>query len=408
MYQVDDPTAAASFPTPAAAGTAGYFTDGNPGSGVAATILRADFMNALMLELMNVVSSAGITLSKTAQNQLLLSIKRLVQSQVVLTDTGAVNAYAATNNPALVAGTWANGVVQQFVVGHTNTGASTYAPDGLPSIPIYGLGLQPLQGSEMFAGGTAILMKQTIAGVNSGNPIAVLLECAGGTQQIPAATQPLHAMQLGQATGRLINGGPTVYTAGATWNRNPATTFVIVEVQAAGGGTGGAPATGASQYSGSPGASSGSYAKVLLTAAQAGSSQTITAGAPGTAGATGTSAGGTGGTASFGSIISCPGGPGSSSYGPTGTTTSIQNAPSSAGLPTISAGTVLISTPGNTGGYAIGTLTGVASAQGGAAPINGSTTSEGAGGRGTGIGASTSAVPGAVGGGSKIIVWEFA
>jgi hypothetical protein len=210
------------------------------------------------------------------------------------------------------------------------------------------------------------------------------------------------------APGRLLNGGPTVYTAGATWNRNPATTFAIVEVQAPGGGSGGAPATGASQYSGSAGAASGSYAKVLLTAAQLGASQIITAGAPGAAGPVGTGSGGTGGTASFGSLIVCPGGPGSTSYGPTGTTTSIQNAPGAASIPTISAGTILVSTPGNTGGYAIGTLTGVASAQGGAAPINGSTTSEGSGGRGLGIGASTGAQPGVVGGGSKIIVWEFA
>jgi hypothetical protein len=238
--------------------------------------------------------------------------------------------------------------------------------------------------------------------------IANVIEASGATLNPANRAQLLAAIKTLYGPGRLLNGGPTVYSAGATWNRNPATTFLIVEVQAAGGGSAGAPATGASQYSGSPGASSGSYAKVLLTAAQAGASQTITAGAPGAAGPTGSGAGGTGGTASFGSIIVCPGGPGSSSYGPTGTTTSIQNAPGAAAQPTISAGTVITSTPGNTGGYAIGTLTGVASAQGGAAPINGSTTSEGSGGRGLGIGASTGAVPGASGGGSKIIVWEFA
>jgi hypothetical protein len=291
MYRIDDATAATSLPAPEAAGTEGYFTEGNPATGTPATKVRGSWLNMIQEELRAIVVAAGLTPSKTTYTQVRDAIKALV---------------------------------------------------------------------------------------------------------------PLNA------PGRLLNGGPTVYTAGATWNRNPATTFLIVEVQAPGGGSAGAPATGASQYSGSPGASSGSYAKVLLTAAQAGASQTITAGAPGAAGPVGSGAGGTGGTASFGSIIVCPGGPGSSSYGPTGTTTSIQNAPSSAGLPTISAGTVIVSTPGNTGGYAIGTLTGVASAQGGAAPINGSTTSEGAGGRGTGIGASTSAVPGAVGGGSKIIVWEYA
>lgn len=198
MYQIDQATASSTLPAPAAAGTQGFFTNGNPASGVAATIVDADWLNMIQQELVNIVAAAGITPSKTTYNQVLSAIKRIGQSTVVLTDTGAVNAYSATNAVPLVAGTWINGVVQQIVVAHTNNGASTYAPDGLSPIPIYGLGLQPLQQGEMFAGGTAILMKQTIAGVNGGNPICVLLECAGGAQQIPPATASQHAVQLGQ------------------------------------------------------------------------------------------------------------------------------------------------------------------------------------------------------------------
>ena len=39
----------------------------------------------------------------------------------------------------------------------------------MQAVKIYGLGLQPLQGGELFLNGTAILMHMTIAGVNSGN-----------------------------------------------------------------------------------------------------------------------------------------------------------------------------------------------------------------------------------------------
>jgi hypothetical protein len=77
MYQYDDPTAAATLPTPAAPGTAGYFTDGSPGSGIPATILRSDFNNMLMMELLNVVTAGGLTPSKTTYNQVLLAIKAL-------------------------------------------------------------------------------------------------------------------------------------------------------------------------------------------------------------------------------------------------------------------------------------------------------------------------------------------
>jgi hypothetical protein len=198
MFQTDQATAATSLPAPAAAGTPGYFTNGNPATGVAATILDADFMNMIMMELSNVVTSAGITLSKTAYTQVRDAIKRIGQNTVVLADTGAVNAYAATNATPLVADTWVDGVVQAIKIAHANTGASTYGPDGLPAIPIYGLGLQPLQGGELALNGTAILMRATIAGVNSGNPIAVLMECAGGAQQVHPATQSQHAVQMGQ------------------------------------------------------------------------------------------------------------------------------------------------------------------------------------------------------------------
>ncbi len=80
MFQVDQPTAATSLPTPAAAGAQGYFTGGSPGSGVPATILDADFMNMVMLELTNVVTAAGLTPSKTTYTQVLTAILAMTQS----------------------------------------------------------------------------------------------------------------------------------------------------------------------------------------------------------------------------------------------------------------------------------------------------------------------------------------
>jgi hypothetical protein len=137
----------------------------------------------------------------TLEANLVAAIRNATKTGVILADTGAANAYTAVNAPPLVAGTWVDGVVQQVKIAHANTGASTYAPDGLTAIPIYGLGLQPLQGGELALNGTAVLMRATIAGVNSGNPIAVLMECAGGAQQVAPATQSQHAVQMAQAAG---------------------------------------------------------------------------------------------------------------------------------------------------------------------------------------------------------------
>ncbi|MFL9859467.1 hypothetical protein PQR72_27670 [Paraburkholderia madseniana] len=154
----------------------------------------------------------------TLEANLIAAIRSATKTGVILADTGTANAYTAVNVPPLVIGTWVDGVTQQVKIAHANTAASTYAPDGLTAIPIYGLGLQPLQGGELALNGTAVLMRATIAGVNSGNPIAVLMECFGGAQQIAPATQPLHAVQMGQLTGVVgnIQRGKCTVVAGAT------------------------------------------------------------------------------------------------------------------------------------------------------------------------------------------------
>jgi hypothetical protein len=145
----------------------------------------------------------------TLEANLVAAIRSATKTGVILADTGAANAYTAVNVPPLVVGTWVDGTIQQVKIAHANNGASTYAPDGLTAIPIYGLGLQPLQGGELALNGTAVLMRATIPGVNSGNPIAVLMECAGGAQQVAPATASGHAVNLGQFASSIGTNGYT-------------------------------------------------------------------------------------------------------------------------------------------------------------------------------------------------------
>lgn len=70
MYQIDIPTAASSQPASTSEGTPGYFTDGNPTTGAAATILPAEFVNAIMLELLNAITASGQTPVKNQFTQL--------------------------------------------------------------------------------------------------------------------------------------------------------------------------------------------------------------------------------------------------------------------------------------------------------------------------------------------------
>lgn len=201
MYQIDNATAATSQPASTPAGTAGFFTDGNPATNVPATIVPAEWLNSVMMELVNLVLAGGLTLQKNSFSQVTSAVKAIGRQRVILTDTGVANAYAATNTPAYVAGTWVDGVVQFVKIANANTGASTYSPDGLTPIPIYGLNLTPLQGGELRANCVATLVKATIAGVNSGNPVAVLLHCYGAPLQVATSSQSNHAVNQSQVLG---------------------------------------------------------------------------------------------------------------------------------------------------------------------------------------------------------------
>lgn len=253
----------------------------------------------------------------TLETNLIAAIRSVTKTGVILADTGAANAYTAVNVPPLVAGTWIDGVVQQVKIAHANTGASTYAPDGLTAIPIYGLGLQPLQGGELALNGTAVLMHATIAGVNGGNPICVLMECAGGAQQIPPATQSQHAVQLSQvgfqniAVYEIIGGVQKVSVNGGAFTTTGATTFTVPasgrfkgRVWGAGGGSGSGVTSAAAT-----GGAGGGYAEGVITGQTVGASLTITVGAGGTGGS-GSGNGTAGGTSSIAALISCTGGAG--------------------------------------------------------------------------------------------------
>ncbi|MFL9943747.1 hypothetical protein [Paraburkholderia graminis] len=346
----------------------------------------------------------------TLEANLVAAIRSATKTGVILADTGAANAYTAVNAPPLVAGTWVDGVVQQVRIAHANTGASTYAPDGLTAIPIYGLGLQPLQGSELALNGIAILVRMTIAGVNSGNPIAVLMECAGGAQQVAPATQSQHAMQLGQATGRFLRAQTISVSSTPTYLA--ATTQIRFRLVGGGGAGGGAAATGAGQCAAGGGGGSAAWVEVWKTSGFSGQAAVIGAGGTGVAGTTGNS----GGSSSF-CGFTVNGGLGGSPMG--ATSTSVVSITAQGGPGAIPTGSFTAAGAGNVGagGIAVnGNLAsgiGAASIFGGAAPgISVGTPwtgqAAGAGGGGSAVVASSAASAGGAGAAGVLIIEEYA
>lgn len=132
MFRIDDTTAAAALPTPEAAGTEGYFTEGNPVGGVAATRVRASWLNRVQELLRSPLLAAGITPAKTDYDQLRQAIRRFAGANVSsVSATGAltadqaglvsVSAASGAVTLTLPAANAAGGLPLQFVFVRTDT-----------------------------------------------------------------------------------------------------------------------------------------------------------------------------------------------------------------------------------------------------------------------------------------------
>lgn len=422
MFAIDDATAVAAMPTPEAAGTPGFFTEGNPGLGQAATYVRASWLNALQQELLFILTAAGITPSKTAYNQILTAMRS--NGLIYAIDTGAANACVTTFTPSVSA--LVDGMVLWFKAKATNTGATTLNVNGLGAAPVVGAAQVALQGGEIVANGKCQVIW------NSATNSWVLIECTGAALQVGPATASGHALQLGQATGRVlrasvympiagvasvsVNGGAFTTTGATTFTSLSGTNAIYGKSQAAGGGGGGTAATSTGQVAAAVGGTAGSYGEVWATSGFSGGIP-IASGLPGTAGAAGNNAGGAGGSSSIGSLLSCPGGPGGGG-GPAnaaGNVSVVDTAPSAA--PT---GANMLAVRGAGGGFIfllssgqfIGSRGGASfSGPGPQMQNNGSgpaAVNPGAGGSGANAGASSAAFAGGVGGAGYNIILEYA
>lgn len=78
MHRIDHPSAVATLPAPEAQGDPGYYTNGNPGGGIEATVVTADHLNSIQEELVAVIEEAELELDKEDNTQLLQAIQALI------------------------------------------------------------------------------------------------------------------------------------------------------------------------------------------------------------------------------------------------------------------------------------------------------------------------------------------
>jgi len=264
----------------------GKFVNEDVVAGLPGSLIPATWGNSVTDELLNVVKSAGLEPSEADATQLLQAMKKLSQAgeDKHATDIGAANLYMANYVPAVTA--LKDGLALRFTAGNANTGASTFAPNGLMPRPLLSLGLSALRPAEIV--GSSVCSVVYSAALDSW----VLVYASGGSA----------------ASGRLL--GVKTFTVSGNYVPSVGMKNVLVTIVGGGGGSSGIGATNSTQVSLTGGGASGSYAQAWLSSAAIGQSQIITVGAGGAAGAVGVG-GGSGGTSSLGSLASATGGGGS-------------------------------------------------------------------------------------------------
>lgn len=354
------------------------------------------------------ITAANISLAANAPFLPVSGIVDAIQkcTMTYAADTGSANTYVASFVPKLP--TLIDGMRLTFKAKTANTGASTFAPNGNTAYPLYSHANQALQGGEIIANGLIEVEW------NSTLTAWVLCGNSGGALPVAAATQSNHAMQLGQATGRLLN-VQVFYNSGA-YTPTVGTKKVIVEMVGGGGGGAGSRAadSGSTSVGGAGGA--GSYAKGQFTQNFSGVQITV-----GTNGAGGTSSGpyaSDGGTSSFGSLITAAGGSAGQPAGPTNslpfsTVAAVVSAGANganiigtpgqgASASIVVSAAVVIESPGGSSQFGAGGFITAFNAKG----VNGS--GYGAGGGPSKVNGGNAAVAGGNGSQGLVIVWEYA
>jgi hypothetical protein len=105
MHRIDVPSAIPALPTPKQPGTPGYYTDGDPTTGLQATIVSDDWCNAVQEEIAYVVEQSGLVLSKTDRTQLYQAIGRLTRIRLTAPATWYISPTGNDNNNGLTQAT---------------------------------------------------------------------------------------------------------------------------------------------------------------------------------------------------------------------------------------------------------------------------------------------------------------
>jgi hypothetical protein len=220
MQRVCHPSAATALPTPAPAGTPGYFGRGNPLNGGPATVVTADFLNGVAEEMIGVIESAGMEPDIADNTQLLQSMLTLsTRTNRVL--NGQMHTWLVTSIAAGTTGV--NYVPAQWRVSSVGTtysvarGVFAEGQSSVPGSPQYYL---TVAASSVTGGGNYCRISQPIEDVRvySGRSVAVSFWARAEVSGTPVTVA--FEQYFGASGSAAVSGiGRTKLTLTDTWQR---------------------------------------------------------------------------------------------------------------------------------------------------------------------------------------------
>lgn len=251
MYQIDNPSAAATQPASTAPGAAGFFTDGNPAGGVPATIVPAEWLNSVQMEIINAVVAAGITPSKALFNQLASAIQtmpsgRLLNVQVV-TATAIYTKTPGTN--AIQAATQGAGAAGGGTAATTSGQCASAGGGGAGAFAMSSLIKSGFNGTAMTVGAGGIAVSGASGGAGGATSFGSFLSSPGGAGAVGQSSQVIPGFGAPGQNSAAPSGSALAYGTVGNDGLNGTTYLAAVTL----GGKGGDSAYGAG--GGGPGTS---------------------------------------------------------------------------------------------------------------------------------------------------------
>lgn len=270
MYRIDNSTAVATLPTPGAVGPNpnGYFTKGDPASGIPATIVDDDWANAVQEAICQAITSDGTVLSKTDNTQLAVKLRGRLLAVHTFYSSGTYTPTAGTTRTyRRVLGGGGGGGGAPAVTGSNVSvgapgGAGSYSEGWIignsgPEGVTVGAGASGGTGVAGGTGGASISGVITAPGGSSGTvngPTgSVPFGTGGGIGAAPTGGSVLNvagaagglSLALAATTGFGGPGGQAVFGGAMGWNGPENNGTAAISLGCGGGGTCNANANGA-------------------------------------------------------------------------------------------------------------------------------------------------------------------